>query len=446
MPVSWAYADETRPPIFIKAISPGYTVDGVSNVGEFIELARSNSDSTPLSLAGFSIGYTNSSGNTTTLFEFPNYSWMTGESILLRLASSPDSELADLKYTKTLAFKAGPLTIMKDGEIIDSVCWNNQEGCAKEFKSASPTVLVRDLADFTFSHQNIAEYQPFFDPSTPNYYEESASPSSDENPPRQCQNVEFSEILSYYETSASEQFIEFHNPTAEQILLDGCQLKYKNKFYLLSGILIPDGYLAYYPTDFALTKNPTNSNLLELIDTDGSVATNLTYYGGQRKATSYAKIGYDASGAALWHTTYAPTPGAPNNYQEFKTCEAGKVINAETGNCVKATEITETVCPAGKYLNPDTGRCKSYETETEKTCAEGYYLNPATGRCKKIVDNDGAEHPLAAEAYEEASSFVALYAALIIAALGLAYVIFQFRHEIAKFLKRLFDKVFRRAH
>ena len=44
---------------------------------------------------------------------------------------------------------------------------------------------------------------------------------------------QFSEILSYYETLQSEQFIELFNNGAESVQLDGCSLKYKNKFECL---------------------------------------------------------------------------------------------------------------------------------------------------------------------------------------------------------------------
>ena len=84
-----AWAEEVgwnAPSIYIRAINPGYTIDNKSNVGEMIELARRNSDE-PISLAGATVGYTNSSGNYSILFEFPESSWMTGETLLLRLAS-----------------------------------------------------------------------------------------------------------------------------------------------------------------------------------------------------------------------------------------------------------------------------------------------------------------------------------------------------------------------
>lgn len=438
---NYVYADEINskiPELYIKAVNPGYTVDGKSNVGEMIEIARKNAD-TPISLAGAIVGYTNSSGNYTVLVEFPENSWMTGETLLLRLASSPDNELAAMNYTKTLAFKGG-IDLKINGEVVDEVCWTGKDECASEFKSASPTTLVRNLDTGDFEH--IVEYEPIYDPES--YFIEELKEEEGYGIVSQCKGIQFSEILSYYETLKTEQFIEFYNSSSEQILLDGCKIRYKNKDYNLSGIVKPEGYFVYYSNDFSLTKNPTNSNELELIDTDGSVIDKLIYPNGQRKGTTYAFIGYDANGEEIWRTTYAPTPGEPNNYQEFRTCEAGKVINEETGNCVKATSVKEKVCKEGYYLNILTGRCNKIKTSTttEKTCKEGYYLNPETNRCKKIKENTGANYSLEPENYEEQSSFIAVYAVVGVLLLGVGYLIYEFRHEILK----LWRKVFRRSH
>ena len=199
----------------------------------------------------------------------------------------------------------------------------------------------------------------------------------------------------------------------------------------------PEGYYVYYPVEFSLTKNPTNSNILELIDLDGAILDRLEYFNGQRKGTSYALIGYDEVGDEIWKTTYAPTPGEANNYQEFRTCEAGKVINEATGNCVKVTTVSTKICPEGQYLNVLTGRCKKYEEVKEKTCKEGYYLNPDTGRCRKIKENNGADYSLKPEEYEEKSSFVALYAILGVIVVGIIYIIYEFRKEIVKIIKKI---------
>ncbi len=428
--IQCVYAEAEEQGLFIKAINPGYTVDEKSNIGEFVELARKNTD-TPLLLTGYILGYTNSSGNFSILLEFLEDSWMTGENIILHYSGSSDG-LAHLTYLKTLAMKAGPLTLMKDGEIIDSVCWTSKNECLSEFKPTNSTTIVRDLDTLEFSHQS--EYIPIYNPD--NYR---VNQSEDETVISQCQSLEFSEILSYYESYQSEQFIEIYNPTADQILLDGCMLRYKNKTYILSGIIQPDDYYVRYLNDFVLTKNPATKNTLEIIDTTGEVVDVIDYPNGQKKATSFAKIGYDANGQELWKITYSPTPGEANDYQEYQTCPVGKVINTQTGNCVKTVETTETVCPEGKYLNPETGRCKAYEIEKEKACADGYELNPETNRCRKIKNNDGADYELITKEYQTKSDFVALYALIIVVAVGIIYVLFQFRHEI----KRIFQKLFR---
>ena len=431
--------NETKelPELYIKAINPGYTIDGVSNVGEMIEIARKNSSDEPISLAGITIHYTNSSGNTTMLVEFPEHSWFAGDSILLKLASSPSSELAAANYTKTLAFKGGPVTIKKGDEIIDEVCWTGKDGCYKDFKSATPTVLVRNLETSEFEH--LANYEPVY--HAENYYED-APADEGYGGVSQCKGLVFSEILSYYETSQSEQFIELYNSGAEQILTDGCNLRYKNKSYPLSGIVKPEGYLVRYATDFRLTKNPTSSNSVELIDADGEVLDKLEYPNGQRKGTSYMFVGYDEAGKEIWRVSYAITPGEANNYQEYKTCEVGKVLNEATGNCVKVTSVTEKVCPEGQYLNILTGRCRKIPeiTSSEVKCKEGYYLNEETGRCRKMQNNDGADYALDVEQYEESSSFVALYAVIGVALVGIIYVVFQFRREIAKLIRKVFRR------
>lgn len=421
------------PKLYIKAINPGYKINGVSNVGEMIEIAREESDES-ISLAGATVGYTNSSGKSSVLFEFPENSWMTSESLLLRLASSPMSELANTSYKKTLAFKGG-LTLAIDGEEVDKVCWTGKNNCYKEFKSSSPTTLVRNLETGEFEH--LETYQPSYDPEG---YLVKTNSEEEKNVVSQCRGLEFSEVLSYYETAKSEQFIELYNAKPERVLLDGCKLRYKNKTYSLEGQLEPEGYSVYYPTGFSLTKNPTNSNTVELIDTDEQILDKMEYPNGQRKGAAYAFLGNDKEGQEIWRVTYAPTPGAPNNYQEFKSCEKGKVINKVTGNCVKVTSIKDKICGEGQYLNVLTGRCKKIETNKEKVCKEGYYLNPETNRCRKIKENNGADYNLQPENYEESSSFIALFAVLGVVGVGLVYLIYEFRKEILGF----FGKVFRR--
>ena len=423
------------PEFFIKALNPGYTIDGTQNVGEMIEIGRKNSDNTT-SLAGLAIGYTNSSGNTAIIADFSKYIWKTGETILLRLASSPGSELANYQYTKTLALKAGPLSVILNEKVIDSVCWTSKDECEAAFDSSKPTTLARNMDTGEFEH--LASYEPSYNDGNLELVEENDDEvDATADKISQCKGVEFSEILSYYEFSQNEQFVELHNNTAEMIKLDGCTIKYKNKYYPLSGMIGADEYLVRQATDFRLTKNPTTSNILELIDINGAVLDKLAYPNGQRKAAAYALIGYDEKGEKIWKVTYAPTPGEPNNYQEFRTCEAGKVINEATGNCVKITSIVEKICGEGQYLNILTGRCKKITSIAETKCKEGYYLNEETGRCKKIQDNTGADYALVPETYTENSSFVALYLVLGVVSVGLLYIGYEFRHEVMRLVRRM---------
>ena len=431
------------PELYIKAVNPGYKINGVNNVGEMIEIARGGSSDAPISLAGTVVSYTKKSGDPpVVLVEFPENSWMTGETTLLRLASSPEHELANMTYkvkgsSSGLTQKSGPLELIRDGEVIDEACWSGEEGCERGFKSGSGESMVRDLKTGEWEFR---EYTPEYDAGS-YVVEETEEEGKGVAAAPQCKGLQFSEILSYYEVAKTEQFIEFYNAGSSAVTLDGCKVRYKNKNYVLTGTVEPEGYFAYYPVGFSLTKNPTNSNKLELIDTDEAVVDTLEYPNGQRKATAYAWLGYDEGGGEIWKVTYAPTPGAPNVYQEFKTCAEGKVINKVTGNCVKVTSVKDKVCKEGQYLNILTGRCKKIPTTTEKTCKEGYYLNPETNRCRKIKENNGADYSLEPENYEEDSSFVALYAVLGVLGAGGLYLIYEFRSEIGK----LFGKVFRRS-
>lgn len=432
--------DEIGTPIRIKAINPGYTIGGISNVGEFIELVNVSDDSS-ISLTGFSLRYTNSSGKSSNIIEFPEGSEMTGETLLLRLASSPGSNLADLTYTKTLALEAGPLELVYRDEIIDSVCWKGKN-CLKKFSAENPTSIVQDLATGEYSH--VSDYMPAFSEDHKSY----SPPPEDEavdidvaiEP--QCRGLIFNELLSYYENEKNEQFIELFNPTDEVISLDGCQMRYKKKSYAMEGVVDSGGFYVYSPAGFSLTKNPTSINSIELVDVTGETVDKLDYPHGQKKGTAYALFDYDAGGIPQWKTTYQPTPGAKNAEQEFRSCPEGKVLNESTGNCVKAATMKKAVteCPEGKYRNPLTGRCKKSEEDEAKECKEGYERNPETGRCRKVKNNSGAEYALVPEAGGEKVVFMATIAVAGLVLLAGGYVVFQYRREIKKFFRRVFHR------
>lgn len=433
--------------LMIYALNPGYTVDGSRDVGEFIELRRTTD--TPLSLAGYSLRYVNSSGASSTLADFIDGSTLAGETLLLRLARSSAPGQSDLTYTTTLAMSSGRLELLYRDEVIDSVCWSGKDGCLAAFKSARPTSLLRNLETGEFAH--IEEYEPQFDPNASSLILPDIAEPSPETPgvedqttdnsiSAKCGRLEFTEILSYYDDNKSEQFIELYNPTDETINLSSCNLRYKKKTYSLSGTIAPENYYAYYPSSaekvFTLTKNPNTSNVVDLVGNDAALIDSLSYNHGQKKATSFARF-YDENGEEFWQTTYAPTPGTANILQEFRSCPEGKIINPATGNCVKingSTSVTKA-CPAGQYRNPLTGRCKKSESTTkeQKPCAEGYERNPETNRCRKITKtNSGADYPLVPKTYTSQSTFVAAGIIILVALVGVTYIVLQFRHEIVR--------------
>lgn len=432
--------------LIIKAINPGYTIDNVSNVGEFIELQ--NLADTSFELAGYELRYTNSAGNTSILFTFPEGSYITGKHLLLRYYKSPEAELADDVYRGSgLAMSAGPLQLVYDGEVIDEICWTGKGDCVSAFKNnntsgtAFRTTLVRNLVSGEFEHLRMEDYEPEFDPAETNLY---IPPEIDEKEPEedllpQCRGLEFSEILTYYSDDKSEQFIEFFNPTGAEIVLDGCKINYKKKDYELTGRVSSGGYYTFYQSElFAMTKNPTNPLMLTLIDINGEVVDEIAYGSGQKKLTSYARI-YDENGNEEWRTTYAITPNLENIYQQFRSCEEGKIINTATGNCVKATSTKSSAtlapCPEGQYRNPLTNRCKKIEstTSTLTPCAEGYERNPLTNRCRKITTpNEGSDYALVPNTRSDKAVFMGIGIVSMIIILGLTYVGLQFRHEIAR--------------
>lgn len=449
--------------LIIKAVNPGYTQNGISHVGEFIELQNLTDD--PLELAGYSLVYTGS-GKPSLVFTFPEGSFLASKHLLMRYEKSPEQDF-DLTYkvgTVGLAQSAGTLELLYNDDVVDSLCWNIKAlpGCVQK-PSGSNATMSRNLNSGAFELIVVDEYQtPLLDPDHPNLFlpVASATPEDIEDEPApQCRGLEFSELLTYYSEDSSEQFIELFNPTAHEILLSGCQISYKNKSYELSGTVPSGGYYAFYQSQyFTLTKNPQNPPTLTLIDTDREILDEIAYPNGQKKGTSFAKT-LDASGNTLWQITYAITPNAENIYQRFRTCEEGKIINEATGNCIKVTSLktavaetlqstlkTSAPCPAGKYRNPLTGRCKSIAStsSTLKECAEGYERNPETNRCRKSqtsASNDGADYALATQTSNGSTVFVGLGIVGVIILLGATYTLLQFRHEIARAARKARQRI-----
>ncbi|MDO4730459.1 MAG: hypothetical protein Q4A96_04685, partial [Candidatus Saccharibacteria bacterium] len=115
------------------------------------------------------------------------------------------------------------------------------------------------------------------------------------------------------------------------------------------------------------------------------------------------------------------------------------------GRCKNVETTTTKTCAEGYYLNPETNRCKKEEQETTLTeCAEGYERNPETNRCRKIQTTDASEYAPATsvskESYSAPKRFIAYGMVIIAIVAGLIYVIFQYRKEILKLIKKILVK------
>lgn len=157
----------------------------------------------------------------------------------------------------------------------------------------------------------------------------------------------------------------------------------------------------------------------------------------------------------------------PEETEPKKECPEGKFLNPKTNRCKNLREISETstgktittydpetgegttvkICNEGYVLNPETNRCNKAKDSTstssiEKTCPEGKELNPETNRCRNIKKNDGATYELDVPELgsEGKPNFIAIGSVLAIIMIGIVFVVFQFRKEILKFLKKLIPR------
>lgn len=453
-------AAETKPlPLAFSAVNAGYKDESFAQNYDFIELRKNTSD--PLELSDYKIIYYNSSDKETGSLAFDDLALMS-ERLVLGYTKSPQYQDAPEEYrynfsSSGLASTAGRLILMLGEEVVDEVCWGKTV-CEKSLPKFATKLDENYSAVLTDDEDEyrLDKYYPEIDQEAlVSIVAPIEEPEPEPEPEKvSCAGLRITEVLGYYEENSSEQFIEIFNSTSEPIVLDGCRVNYK-KDYPLTGLIESNNYLII--SDIPLAKNPTNDQTISLLDDYGAVDL-VNYQHGQKKGTALAF--YDDE----WRVTYAPTPGAENVFQEFRSCPEGKIINPETGNCIKEESLGEAIikqCPEGKILNPLTGRCKSIpvaataktcqagyslnpltgrckknETTTAKTCSEGYELNPETNRCRKVYKNTAQEfpvEPIEEGNYDNPRIFIAVGALVLLGVTATAYIIWQFHEEIRKF-------------
>lgn len=435
--VAPVWAEEALEPesqaLYFYAVNVGYKDDISSQNYDYFELRKATEED--LSLEDYQIIYTNSSGNPSTPLSFSEGTMLRGESLVLGFSKSPQYENAPEDYLYTfsssgLASTSGKLSLYYRDTLEDEICWGKLT-CGKQITKFATTEESNYSYVFLDDELKAEKYYPNIVEDA--LWREVVEPVSVDS----CQGLYINEIYSYYESSASEQFVELYN-SGDACELNNLSLHYKNKQHALQGNISRGEYLVYQNEALVLTKNPTSEIILEIIDTNDNVLNSVSYPHGQKPGLSYSLFGDE------WKLSYARTPGNENIYQEFQTCPEGKEINPETGNCVKIEDSTETVCPEGKYLNPETGRCKTIEDDGLTECAEGYERNPETNRCRKIQTTDASEYAVktSAETSYSVPKRFAAYGLLILAVIvGLGYLVFQFRFELGKFFRTIFTNL-----
>ena len=428
-----ALSDASAEELRFFAVNAGYKDNEATSSQnyDFFVLEKTTEDA--LVLGGYKVVYSNSSGNEAGSVIFDAAEELQSQYLVLGFSKSPQYQNKNEDYlynfgSSGLASTGGKLSLYKDDELIEDICWGKLE-CKYQIPKFSATEegnYSAVLRDGEFVQE---KYYPEIDESAIAWREVEKT---------YCANLEITEIYSYFEESASEQFVEIHN-LGETCSLEGLNIGYKTKTFALQGSIATGDYYAFYDDGLVLTKNPTTSNSLSIVSDDGEKLDEVSYPHGQKAGLSYSLVD------GQWVLSYARTPGVANIYQEFQSCPEGKVINEATSNCVNEETESTTVCPEGKVLNPETGRCKKIEEEAGLAeCAEGYERNPETNRCRKIQESDGSEYApktSATTSYDEPQRFVA-YGALALAILaGIIYVAVQYREELAKVFRTIISKI-----
>ncbi|MDR1300829.1 MAG: hypothetical protein LBK50_03940 [Candidatus Nomurabacteria bacterium] len=188
---------------------------------------------------------------------------------------------------------------------------------------------------------------------------------------------------------SGNMFVEVINDSSIDVDITGCSVHRGTVVVELSG-LVAGGAIKSFPIDekSVLIKEPNSTvKAVYIYDKSGKkLDDSVAPYEKVKTGASWAW--FDEDGLMGWMQTFHPTPNEANDFQQFQTCEDGKIINVNTGNCVKAPSEPAD-CAAGQYRNPETGRCKKVDSADSLTpCKEGYLRNPETNRCRKIAIED----------------------------------------------------------
>lgn len=128
----------------------------------------------------------------------------------------------------------------------------------------------------------------------------------------------------------------------------------------------------------------------------------------------------------------------------LKPCREGQYRSEETNRCRSIASAAASIlkpCADGQFRNPATNRCKSIASTDDialADCGEGRERNPATNRCRNVVSSilgDTVPFPVE-EIGQSEESFVGWWVLGIVAAAGVGYGVWEWRHELMGYANR----------
>lgn len=348
-------------------------------------------------------------------------------------------------FSSTMATTGGHVVLLNsEGEVVDKLGWGpavDPESLAATIPSTANPSLTRKGSAETLVLQdtdnNFVDFQ--LGPSTPTgggVYMPEPEPEPEPTSSSSCQGIIISEILpNPAGDDSGQEFVELYNETSSPVDLTGCTLKVGNAQQVLSGAIEPLTYRAFY----GLTLPNSAGGQVELETSTGSVIVSYPANLGDDKA--YALVD------GTWQAGLVPSPNAASlmlvatseesKNDELQACPAGKYRNPETNRCRNIeTEAGLTPCDPGQVRNPETNRCRKDTAAASAlaACKEGQERNPETNRCRNVASAKST-NPMAQPA-KAASKPVSYYVLGIVALLGLAYAIYEYRHSIGNFFSR----------
>jgi len=263
------------------------------------------------------------------------------------------------------------------------------------------------------------------------------------------------------------EFIEIYNPNDEPVELSAYKLyvgtNLEGTYDFPIGVLLPSqSYRSFTNSEIAFTL-VNSSGKVALKTQDGRAVFETPMYSDLEEGVSWAFIG------EAWEYTYAPTPGsenvlelnpiedmpllqacAANQYRSLETnrcrliatsnvtpCKDGQYRSEETNRCrnIAADAKTVTPCDADEERNAVTNRCRKVAAvSTPAPCKEGQERNPDTNRCRAITKMPDAGYKAVGGKIENTGSWYVWAAIGVLLILAIGYAVWEWRHEIGKFL------------